>query len=137
MGSVLLEATRSTDIVGRYGGDEFIIALPQTSIEDTELLGKRIAEGLRRNTIVNPNGSFQLRTSIGSSMLNAPRANAEEVPIPVLNAYFREAGQALIKLADDSLYQAKRNGGNQFHQGALLDWSSISVGATATENQDA
>ena len=47
MGKVLRQATRSTDLAGRYGGDEFAIVLPQTRSEDAERVGQRILNFLQ------------------------------------------------------------------------------------------
>jgi hypothetical protein len=49
------------------------------------------------------------------------------MPLPIPHAYFQAVAQALIKLADDSLYQSKRMGGNRLHKGSSLEWSSISM----------
>jgi diguanylate cyclase (GGDEF)-like protein len=133
MGRALREATRSNDIVGRYGGDEFILVLPQTSMEGAEVVGRRILEGLKVKTIVGPNGPFQLMSSIGVSELKPPTLPSEGMPLPVPHAYFQAAAQALIKLADDSLYQSKHSGGNQLHQGPFLEWSSIPVETVEAE----
>ena len=44
---ILRNSCREEDIVARWGGDEFIILLPQTSVEDASLLCKRIIDGCR------------------------------------------------------------------------------------------
>jgi diguanylate cyclase (GGDEF)-like protein len=126
IGSVLREVTRTTDIVGRYGGDEFIIVLPQTTLEGMEIFVKRIYEGLQRHVIAAPAGDFQLKCSIGGSEIKAS-AVAENMPIPVPQQYFQSAAQALIRAADNSLYEAKRGGGNRLVRGSILNWSEISA----------
>jgi diguanylate cyclase (GGDEF)-like protein len=127
MGKALREATRSNDIVGRYGGDEFIIILPQTAMSGAEIVVKRILDGLKGKTLFGTNGPFHLRSSIGACVLMPPALPSEGMPLPIPHAYFQAVAQTLIKLADDSLYKSKHMGGNRLYQGSSLEWSSISM----------
>ena len=94
---LLVETTRGTDIVGRYGGEEFIVALPETSREaaqtTAEKLRKRIEEhnlhfGGKEVTLTVSIGvaSFEEATSIGDlvaqasvALQNAKRAGRNRV----------------------------------------------------------
>ena len=91
---------RQTDIIGRYGGEEFIVLLPATRIH-AEDIAHRIAERLRRaiasTPIRTPQGEVRLTVSIGAATLS-------------------EAGEALdvlIQRADQALYLAKQQGRNR------------------------
>nr|WP_300003240.1 diguanylate cyclase [Tissierella sp.] len=91
LGMQFKENTRSTDLVCRYGGDEFIIALLNTNIEE----GSYIAEKIR-NQIENT--SFTGIENITSLTIGASH-------YPTHSRFKKE----LIKKADDALYFAKHN----------------------------
>ncbi|HWJ76502.1 MAG TPA: diguanylate cyclase [Niallia sp.] len=94
------ESIRKTDIIGRYGGEEFIILLPNTTLEDaydiSNLIRMKISENI---TLVN---STKIHTTISlgvSHMYIKP--NEREVSI-----------QGIMRETDQALYAAKRNGRN-------------------------
>lgn len=92
------QVTRSTDIIGRYGGEEFIVLLPETDL----LGGKCVAERLRKlvesQTITTDKGALQITISLG--ICTVP---AEHVETP----------QQFVKQADEALYRAKQTGRNR------------------------
>ncbi|MGE8723240.1 diguanylate cyclase [Leptospira terpstrae] len=103
---VLHFSTRKKDIVGRYGGEEFIIFLPNTDFDTGILVAERIRKAMEKIEIQLENESPIKRTlSIGIS-----HSNGE----------IEDFGK-LIKHADDRLYLAKRKGRNriQFLSGGL------------------
>ncbi|MFH0982332.1 MAG: diguanylate cyclase [Planctomycetota bacterium] len=85
---------RAADVAARYGGDEFVVLLPQTTAERAHLLSERIAErlalGVREQL---PQGKLTL--SIGISSL--PELDCDEP-------------ENLIRVADRALYTAKSDG---------------------------
>ena len=92
---ILKSNVRSTDIVGRFGGEEFVIICPESNHESAY----KIAEKLRLAVeSFNFPGIHKLTSSFGVSSLKMD----EEEHI-----------NDLIKRADDALYQAKENGRNQ------------------------
>jgi diguanylate cyclase (GGDEF)-like protein len=89
------EELRDTDFAARYGGDEFVVLLPQTS----ESQGAQFAERLRRRLIeVSQDAGLPVRGSIGVAAV-AP----EELDSP-------DAAEDLLRRADEALYRAKRSG---------------------------
>jgi len=88
----------SGDICGRYGGEEFIISLRNT----TQSNGLKVAEILRRsvenNKIVYQDESISVTISIG---------------VCTLENFVNESVFSMIERADKALYQAKNNGRNQ------------------------
>ncbi|MDN5307195.1 MAG: hypothetical protein PWP16_558 [Eubacteriaceae bacterium] len=92
--------TRSTDMAVRYGGEEFVILLPETNrneaVKTANMLLKKIeARGIPHSqSLVNDN----VTVSIGVSSM-----------VPSL----RNSSEKLVAEADDALYQAKNNGRNQ------------------------
>jgi diguanylate cyclase (GGDEF)-like protein len=86
-------ACRQTDSVGRYGGEEFLIVLPETNITDAKDLAERIR--LATQGCLTKNGDA-LTCSIGV----AQHHEAQEI-------------LELIKVADDRVYAAKNQGRNR------------------------
>lgn len=88
---------RKEDIACRYGGEEFVIVLPQASVDMAELRAKEIVEATRAMKVKLKNGdSTTVTVSIGVSTFPLHGASPEE----------------LITMADKALYRAKDEGRN-------------------------
>ncbi len=97
LGAILRKTKRTTDVVARFGGEEFVLLCEETDREGAVLLAERIREELMRATFPIPNGSVGVTCSIGV-------------------ATYPEAGQdweTLFKAADEALYVSKRSGRNR------------------------
>ncbi len=95
MGSLLLKHVRGEDIAARYGGDEFILILPDASREVTAERAERLCEHVQHLHV-----QYEGQT-------------LEAVSLSVGVAIFPEHGSTsilLLKAADDALYRAKREG---------------------------
>ncbi len=90
---ILLASVRDTDVVGRFGGEEFLLVCPETSVEDARAL----AETLRREL---QDTDFPL---VGRLTASFGLADYEADPGPA----------ALVARADKALYRAKQSGRNQ------------------------
>ncbi|MGH8496451.1 MAG: two-component regulator propeller domain-containing protein [Gammaproteobacteria bacterium] len=90
-------ATRSFDVLGRYGGEELIIMLPETGLTTARNVAARIRADVEANVTTSTRGAVQLTVSIG---------------VAARTAGMRDLS-ALIEAADDALYQAKREGRNR------------------------
>ncbi|MTV48194.1 diguanylate cyclase [Heliobacillus mobilis] len=88
---------RSNDILGRYGGEEFIIFLPETSLEDCHMISHRILSNIAETEIFHEGEYIKFTASIGITGVNS-------VTVENLD-YF-------LKYADKALYQAKAEGRN-------------------------
>jgi diguanylate cyclase (GGDEF)-like protein len=98
VGAQLTRVLRSTDVRCRYGGDEFLIILP-----DTPLLGaEQVAECLRREIATLAMVAGDKRIAVTAS-LGVAAAVVADLSVT-----------ALIERADEALYQAKRAGRNRF-----------------------
>jgi diguanylate cyclase (GGDEF)-like protein len=96
---VFRKALRVSDIIGRYGGDEFLAILPETSRDEAQRVGQRIVSLLAEHP-------FRLTDSVQQEPL--------EVSIGV--ACYPDdttVSLELVALADAALYNAKRMGGAQ------------------------
>ncbi|MCG8549992.1 MAG: sensor domain-containing diguanylate cyclase [Desulfobacterales bacterium] len=85
---------RSSDSIGRYGGEEFVVVLPETGCAQSELFANRLREAVRRIPFSYKNEHVKVTVSIGV-------------------ASFPDSGNSLteiIKKADKALYRAKQNG---------------------------
>ncbi|MDT8403725.1 GGDEF domain-containing protein [Sulfuriflexus sp.] len=87
---------RSSDILFRYGGEEFTIVLNNTGIDGARLLAERIREAIEEMVYINNDVSMRFTVSIGISTLTRS-----------------ESGDSLFDRADKALYKAKRSGRNQ------------------------
>jgi diguanylate cyclase (GGDEF)-like protein len=95
--AALQRTVRVTDMVGRYGGEEFMVILPQTTGADARIA----AERLRRAVATRPRKSAELpevTISIGISSLEPPGASSVD---------------ELVTGADKALYRAKATGRNR------------------------
>lgn len=88
----------STDVVCRYGGEEFAIILTRTTAEQACVVAERIRENIEMTIITDGECTFKVTSSFGVAGL-----------IPTEHA----SPDALIALSDAALYKSKRNGRNR------------------------
>lgn len=94
--NVFSESVRTTDLVFRYGGDEFVIALNNTDIAGARDVAERIRSGVEKCQFNVGNVRLVLSTSIGMTELNG-----------------RDTLESAFRRADEALLLAKREGRNQ------------------------
>ncbi len=87
---------RGSDVVYRYGGEEFIILLSDTTIDGAKILAERIRKSIEKHSIAYGMKIIKLTASLGISTL---RGN--------------DTSDSLTKRADEAMYRAKNNGRNQ------------------------
>ena len=95
----LTKTLRNVDIVGRFGGDEFVIVLPETLLQTARTTAERLCRLIESNTCQTTKGDIKFTISVGVS--------SEEDVRKDTNLY------ALIERADRALYRAKDQGRNQ------------------------
>lgn len=88
---------RGSDVLGRYGGEEFGLLLPQTPISGAHAFAERIRSKVAAANLSYGNSSIQLSISAGVGEFHAAMTRHED----------------LIKAADDALYRAKQSGRNR------------------------
>jgi diguanylate cyclase (GGDEF)-like protein len=91
----ITQSVRPYDWTARWGGDEFIVVLPNTSLEQAEAISNRVLSRIRKLTITVPDKEpLQMHTSIGV----------------VSTTEIRDGIDGLIQFADEALYSAKNRG---------------------------
>lgn len=90
-----LSALRSTDILSRWGGEEFLILLPECSEPDAQIVLHRMLKKIRDLEFEGERNPFRITASIGMA------AFADQQIEPI---------EAVLKEADRRLYAAKENG---------------------------
>ncbi len=94
---VLLTCVRQVDIVARYGGEELVVALPETNLEQAMIVAERIRSSVEETEIADGDARVKVTVSIG--MATFPHDSIAQV-------------EQLLKRADDALYAAKQAGRN-------------------------
>lgn len=90
------EALRSSDIVFRYGGEEFVILLNDTNIDGAKIIAEKIRKSIENHSIAYGMEILKLTASLGISTLRGD-----------------DSPESLVNRADKAMYQAKQNGRNQ------------------------
>jgi diguanylate cyclase (GGDEF)-like protein len=91
-----LENIRESDILARYGGDEFVILLPETTVEQAKETAERLRSNMAKHPIQINSIEFSTTISVGVSGANHDPPELSE----------------LLKHADIALYDAKQAGRN-------------------------
>jgi diguanylate cyclase (GGDEF)-like protein len=96
---------REVDIVGRLGGEEFAIVLPQTDGTNAIEVAERLRQGVADTGIVRPQGlPIHFTISIGVAVLQASTVTVLQGATNI---------EILLSQADKALYAAKRTGRNR------------------------
>ena len=96
MARVLTEAVRGSDVVCRYGGEEFLVLAPETGLDGALALGEKIRAAATTRLFGDGERVFPLTFSAGAAQLGPA-----------------ESANDLVARADQALYQAKESGRNR------------------------
>lgn len=96
LAAYLKKEVREADILCRYGGEEFVVLLPQTPVEQARTMAERLRKGIACTPMGPADRPVSITVSIGVAGLK-----------PGMD------GAALVKAADEALYGAKRTGKNR------------------------
>lgn len=98
--AVIRASARETDVVARFGGDEFALVLPDTGSDGALAVGERIRERIAAHAFLHGDGlDMHLTVSVGVATLPDVAVSAE----------------ALIQAADEAMYHVKDHGKNGIH----------------------
>ncbi len=101
---IVRENLRQNEVLGRYGGDEFVILLPGSSCLQAQHIAERLYGKIASQEIATPKGLIAITLSLGIAELSQTGDNRLET---------------LLAYADQALYQAKRAGRSQLAVYAL------------------
>ena len=94
VGRLLEQRCRQSNVVARYGGDEFVILMPETSVDQAHSLAERLRLWLSQDAML---AEHHITGSFGVASFPAHGFSAEDI----------------IRVADAGMYAAKHNGGNR------------------------
>ncbi|MBU0960889.1 MAG: diguanylate cyclase, partial [Proteobacteria bacterium] len=97
MAKIFQETLRNVDMAGRYGGEEFLVILAETSGEKAQHTAERIRQAVEKHIFTFENCLIKVSISIGVARILEKEKNEN----------------SLVSRADQALYQAKENGRNQ------------------------
>ena len=89
---------RSAEIVGRYGGDEFLSVLYPCRVEDAKVVMERLRRQIAARPVSSPAGPIPITISVGAAVVEG-QGDPDEI----------------IEAADKALYRAKQAGRNRVH----------------------
>lgn len=95
----LLKNVRSKDLACRFGGEEFVIAMPETDQDLAFVVADRIRREVSAHPFVVDGGAKQIAVTVSAGVASMAGAG--------------DSISAMVKRADEALYDAKRNGRNQ------------------------
>lgn len=95
---VCKNSLRSVDLLGRFGGEEFIILLPETDTYEAVLISERIRKRIEELTIIFEGKSIKVNVSLG--VAGVKKVTSEDLDMFIINA-------------DKAMYSAKMSGRNK------------------------
>ena len=99
VGKIFRSACRATDFIARYGGEEIVVILPETSSDQAVILGKRIMEMLDEKNIIHEKSPLIHKVTLTMGI--------SELDLHNIISY-----QDIVKRADMALYEGKNTGRN-------------------------
>ncbi len=98
----LAENLRETEMVFRYGGEEFCILLPETSLQHAVAVAQRLREAVENRPFTTADGTTAFQVTLSAGVAEYPSHGSEK--------------KALLAAADHALYLAKQRGRNRVEQ---------------------
>ncbi len=97
VGKIIKDNCRKQDVASRWGGEEFLVLLPETDLEGAKLVAEKIRNEIESHEFVYQERKIPVTMSFGLSLFTEKYENIDDC----------------IRLADDCLYQAKKTGRNK------------------------
>jgi diguanylate cyclase (GGDEF)-like protein len=103
--SAIKEIVREVDLPVRFGGEEFLVLLPETSLEQGQIVAEKIRNRISKINIASRKGNITVTVSIGMAGTEQ-EGNYRGAPLDRVK-------DEILKRADEALYKAKGNGKNK------------------------
>ena len=97
VGQLFNKQVRDTDVIVRYGGDEFVIILPETTLEGAKVIGERLRQRVE-NFVFSGGRDLQLKLTISIGIASCPEHSM--------------TAEGLLQKADAAMYAAKEDSKN-------------------------
>lgn len=94
---VMQRPLRHSDILGRFGGEEFILILPDTSLQQAEAIAERMRRALVEDALIQGDTLIKVTATFGLTQVRADDSDLQEC----------------VRRADEALYEGKRSGRNK------------------------
>ena len=101
LSQVALKVFRASDVLGRLGGEEFAVVMPETDADKAMIAIERLRQAVANNLISHEGKTLSITISCGITTFSGDESSLER----------------LLKKADEALYIAKRSGRNRTEQG--------------------
>jgi diguanylate cyclase (GGDEF)-like protein len=98
---ILRDLCRESDLAFRYGGEEFVVILPETAIDEALVAAERIRRVIEIDSVPDLNGAVKSGVTVSAGVASCPRDG--------------DSAEDLLKTVDDLLFQAKEQGKNKIH----------------------
>lgn len=96
VGKIIQGTMRGVDFAARYGGDEFLVALSETTVDGAALFAERLRKAIAGHRFIKDQSAMNLTASMGVAVV--------QPTIQTIDA------KSLVRFADHALYDAKRAG---------------------------
>jgi diguanylate cyclase (GGDEF)-like protein len=104
---------RGDATVARYGGDEFVMILPETSLQEGVKIAEEIRDSIAVNTFLSREWGFRMPPLHLNGIISASIGLAQYVPVAGSATSVDQDKNDLVKRADAAMYRAKSQGKNQ------------------------
>lgn len=94
---VMQRPLRHSDILGRFGGEEFILILPDTSLTQAETIAERMRQALEDDALIQGETLIKVTATFGLTQVRAEDSDIQDC----------------VRRADEALYEGKRSGRNK------------------------
>lgn len=96
MASIIQNSLRNHDLIGRYGGEEFLVVLQVEEKKHLEIISEKLRKKIEETVFDSENNKLNITVSIGGTLYQGP-----------------EKANQMIERADQCMYESKENGRNQ------------------------
>ncbi|OIP36393.1 MAG: hypothetical protein AUK27_01905 [Deltaproteobacteria bacterium CG2_30_66_27] len=119
LAEIVQKNTRSSDLVGRYGGDEFMVLMASSTKDSVLNYVNHLREIVASTGIMVPLKNTPIRLTISGGLAMCPADG--------------QSTTELLRAADSALYEAKRKGGNRILRAESLALDGTIIGTGGTE----